>query len=134
MQGTVTADEYVIVVTGELLLPADDARGVVLAGMTAAEEVAMLVEMANDDVTTAVLLAGQFVTVGAQLVMVTSVVDQNVIVEGDATAPDETGETSVDDAAVAGAVDEAAAGVTPDVHAVTIAGLPGTYGAQMPMR
>jgi len=92
-----------------------------------------VVETAKDVVTMVgvPLRAGQFVTVGAQLVMVTSCVDQIVRVDG-ATGADDTGETSEEAGTDVGGMD--AAGVTVDGQAVIMAGFEGTNGAQMPIK
>lgn len=92
-----------------------------------------MVETAKDVVTTAgvPLRAGQFVTVGAQLVTVTSCVDQMVRVDG-ATAMEDTAETSEE--AGTDVAEREAAGVTVDGQAVMMAGLDGTNGAQIPIK
>ena len=80
----------------------------------------ILVDIGTDATETTVLLAGQFVISGPQLVMVTSAVLYNVIVDGVGVAVD-AGDTSVEVAAddVVGIP----AGVIVDGHAVMMAGL-----------
>lgn len=126
--GTIGAEVVVPLETAPTGLLALELDGAVEAG---ADGTVMVVDIGTEEVTTVVERAGQFVTSAAQLVMVSSCVEYSVIVDGTAGA-DERAETSAADEEVAGT--DAAAGVTVDGQAVIIAGLLGTYRAQIPIK